>query len=428
MSDPISLHLLRKVSALIEPVAPYYLKRRAAQGKEHLPRLDERLGYSRTLRPNGALVWIHGASVGEFVSILPLATALVDRGIGVLVTTGTVTSARVAVQRLPNGAFHQYVPIDGPEATRRFIAHWRPDLAIFVESELWPNLIVETARCGITMAIVNGRMSERSAKGWRRAPKLIKALLSRFSICLTQTEEDAIRYRALGASNAVATGNLKFDAQPLPVDADQLDALKSHIGTRPTFIAASTHPGEEEVVIASHLTASRNLPDLMTIIAPRHPDRGQAITALAAAAGLKTARRALGEMPDADTGIYIADTVGEMGLVYRLGRLALVGGSFAPRGGQNPIEPAKLGVAILHGPQVANFAEVYAAFDRDGGALRIDDPDKLGPTVARLLAAPAQLEAMQDSAGGTADGLSGALNRAIQALDPFLPHFLEKVG
>lgn len=422
MRDPLSLHAYRLVSMAVAPLAPAYLRRRARRDKEDLSRLNERLGHPRLPRPEGPLVWLHGASVGELVSVVPLAGALTARGLNVLVTSGTVTSARIAVQRLPTGAFHQFAPIDTPRATRRFIEHWRPDAGVFVESELWPNLVRSAADTGTALAIVNGRMSERSAAGWKRAPGFIRALLGRFPVCLTQTEADAARYRSLGAPDVRTVGNLKFDADALPVDALQLAEMRNALAERPVFVAASTHPGEEEIVVAAHLAAAQRLPGLVTVIAPRHPDRGQPIAALAEQAGLKARRRALGERPDAETDLYIADTVGEMGLVYRLGPLAFVGGSFAPRGGQNPIEPAKLGVAILHGPDVFNFTDVYAAFDADGGSRRLDSPDALGVAVATLIGDPAALAAMQRHAAGTADRFSGAMARTLEALAPVLPH------
>lgn len=420
MSDPVTLQAYGLASGMLAPLVPAYLRRRARRGKEDLERIDERLGRPGRPRPAGPLVWLHGASVGELVSIVPLAAALTTRGLAVLVTSGTVTSARIAAQRLPAGAFHQFAPVDTPAATRGFIEHWRPDIGIFVESELWPNLVRAASAQGTALAVVNGRMSERSAKGWSRAPGFIQALLKRFQLCLAQTGEDAARYRGLGAPDVREVGNLKFDAEALPVDAAQLDALRQAIAGRPVFVAASTHPGEEEIVIASHMALARRIPGVLSVIAPRHPERGLPIAELAAQAGLVACRRAQGALPEAATDLYIADTVGEMGLVYRLAPLAFVGGSFAPRGGQNPIEPAKLGVAILHGPEVFNFTDVYAAFDAAGGALALTGPDALASEAARLMTDPAALAAMQRKADATAQGLSGALGRTLDALDPLI--------
>lgn len=389
-------------------------------------RLNERLGRPALPRPAGPLAWVHAASVGELVSVLPLIGLLGERGLAVLVTTGTVTSATVAAQRLPESAFHQFAPIDTPGAARRFVAHWRPDLAIFVESELWPNLIVAAHKAGARLALVNGRLSERSATGWGRAPKFIRAVLSRFSPCLMQTEGDAARLASLGAGDARCLGNLKFDAADLAADAAALADMRRAIGSRPVFIAASTHPGEEEIVIAAHLGMAQALPGLLTVLAPRHPNRGDSIAAMAQAAGLCVARRAAGEALASDTAIYVADTLGELGLIYRLGGLAFVGGTYAPVGGQNPIEPAKLGLAVLHGPGVSKSAEVYAAFDAGGGARLVGEPDELGVVATALLADPARLAAMQAKARATAKELGGALARTLEALTPLIAQALER--
>lgn len=421
MSDPLSLRAYALATRIVAPLVPRYINKRIKAGKEDATRLNERFGKPVMARPAGPLVWLHGASVGELVSILPLTERLLAQNLNVLVTTGTTTSAAVAAQRLPKGAIHQFVPVDTPAATTGFIAHWRPDAAIFAESELWPNLVRAAKAGGARLAIVNGRMSARSLKGWSRARGFVAALLGRFDAVLAQTVEDAARYRALGAKGATSVGNIKFDAPPLPVDAAELARLRAAIGDRPVFVAASTHPGEEEIVIASHRAAAAEVPGLMNVIAPRHPERGETIAALARAAGLATARRSQGETPDAQTQLYIADTMGEMGLVYRLGHLAFVGGSYAPRGGQNPIEPAKLGVAVLHGPDVSNFTDVYAAFDAAGGALAVNDPDALGKTVAALLGDGDRLAAIQAKATATADSLSGAIERTMAALAPLLP-------
>jgi len=423
---PAGLALYRLASGLVSPLVPQLLDRRRRAGKEDGARLHERLGRPSEPRPKGPLVWLHGASVGEAVSLLPLVPALIARGFAVLMTTGTVTSAEIADRRLPEGALHQFVPVDTPGAARRFIAHWRPDLVLFAESEIWPNLIEAARQSGAGMAIINGRMSDRSLRRWQRLPKSIAHVLGGFDQCLAQSEEDAARYRALGAVAARSVGNLKFDVAPLPAEAAALDSLRATIGRRPVFIAASTHPGEEEIVVAAHLGARAVHPDLLTIVAPRHPQRGEPIAALARAAGLVTARRAGGEALTRDTGLYVADTIGELGLIYRLGGLAFLGGSFIAHGGQNPIEPAKLGVGVLHGPHVFNFTDVYAAFDDGGGAEALAGPDDLGPHVATLLAEPTGLAQMQDTARRIADGLGGALNRTLDALGPLMARALER--
>lgn len=415
MGAAIGLALYRALSGLVTPLVPLVLKRRLARGKEDGARLNERLGRPTRARPAGPLAWLHGASVGETVSLLPLVAPLIGRGYAVMLTSGTVTSAEIAANRLPAGAFHQFIPIDTPGAARRFVAHWQPDLVLFAESELWPNLIRAADRPGATLAIINGRMSERSMRSWLRMPASIRAVLGHFDLVLAQSAEDAARYRTLGAE-ADTVGNIKFDVAALPCDTDEHARLMADIGDRPVFIAASTHPGEEEIVVAAHLAAAQRLPGLLTIIAPRHPVRGGSIRALAEAAGLNVAQRALGEAITPATTLYVADTIGELGLIYRLGSLAFLGGSYIPHGGQNPIEPAKLGRGVLHGPHVFNFTDVYAAFDAAGGAALEAEPDQLGPRIADLLGQPARLAAMQQAASATAEGLGGALGRTLEAI------------
>ena len=425
MAFPLALTLYRGLSGLVTPLVPLVLKRRLKRGKEDGARLNERLGRPSRPRPAGPLVWMHGASVGETVSLLPLVSPLIARGFAVMLTSGTVTSAEIAAKRLPDGAFHQFIPIDTPGAARRFIDHWRPDVALFAESELWPNLIREADRPGTTVAILNGRMSARSMRAWQRARRSIAALLGRFDLVLAQSAEDAARYTALGA-NASSVGNIKFDVAALPCDAGEHARLAAAIGARPVFIAASTHPGEEEIIIAAHLAAAQRLPGLLTIIAPRHPVRGESLRALGEASGLPLAQRSRGEAIVPDTALYIADTIGELGLIYRLGGFAFLGGSYIPHGGQNPIEPAKLGVGVLHGPHVFNFTDVYAAFDTAGGAVLEAEPDQLGLRIANLLSTPAELAAMQRAARTTAESLGGALGRTLDALEPALVAALER--
>lgn len=423
MSDlPISLRLYRGGSALLAPFVGVFLRRRAARGKEEPTRLGERRGEATQRRPAGRLAWMHGASVGEALSLLPVAERLVQRGLTVLITSGTVTSARLIERRLPAGAIHQFVPVDVPRYVRRFLDHWRPDLALIAESELWPNLIVEADRRNIPMVLVNARMSERSFTRWQRLLPMIGALLGRFDLCLAQTADDAERLSRLGAPRVGVAGNLKFDAPAPPADPLRVSALKGLVGGRPVWVAASTHPGEEEQIVAVHGALQTHFPGLLTIIAPRHPQRGGDIAAIAADAGLRAAMRSRGLEPDGATDVYVADTMGELGLFYRIAPIVFMGGSLVPHGGQNPIEPGKLGAAILHGPHVHNFTEVFAALDRDGGSLAVADAQGLANALGRTLADTPRLRAMSRAAAETVERLGGAVDRTLLAVDPFLMH------
>ena len=417
---PAVLRAYRLFSVAMTPLTPLFLARRLRHGKEHSLRVPERRGVSVTARPPGPLVWLHGASLGELISVLPLIERIYAREINVLVTSGTVTSGGLAEQRLPRGVIHQFVPIDVPMFVRRFLDHWQPDLALFVESELWPNIMIETSERGVPMILVNGRLSENSFRRWRRLPVTIGDLLRRLDLCLARTPADAERISELGAPHVVTTGDLKLDGPAPPADRAKLAALTKAIGGRALIAAASTHDGEETAVIDAHQRLRANFPGLLTLIVPRHPERGGGVAEIARAAGLKVRMRSRGELPDAATDVYVADTVGELGLIYRLAPIVFVGGSLVPHGGQNPIEPAKLGAAILHGPHVWNFADIYGALDAAHGAEPVADASKLAAGFAALLAQAAARERVAKSARTTVERLSGALERTLQSLDPYL--------
>ena len=419
-SLPAALHAYRLLSAGLAPLAPLLLARRLKRGKEHAVRLSERHGQAGQARPAGSLVWLHGASVGELVSVLPLIERIAARGVGVLVTSGTVTSGDLAEQRLPAGVIHQFVPLDVPRFVRRFLDHWRPDLALFVESDLWPNMMIETSARGVPMILVNARLSERSFQRWRYLPAAIVNLLRRFNLCLARTPGDAERLAALGAPHIVTTGNLKLDGPAPPADPDKLKALSDAIGGRPVIAATSTHAGEESDTIEAHVRLRTRFPGLLTLIAPRHPDRGVGVGEFARAAGLNASLRSRGDLPDAATDIYIADTMGELGLIYRLVPMVFVGGSLVRHGGQNPIEPAKLGAAILHGPHVWNFAEIYAELDSAHGAALVGDSDGLTEGFAAWLGNPAARARVAEAALATVEAQGGALDLTLQGLEPYL--------
>lgn len=415
------LSLYRAATTLFGPAATPYLRRRTARGKEDAGRLPERRGLSRHPRPAGRLVWLHGASVGEGLALLPLVERLVGRGLEVLVTTGTVSSARILAERLPPGALHQFVPLDVPSMVRRFLDHWRPELAILAESELWPNLMIETTRRSIPLVLVNARLSRRSFERWRRLPRFIGPLLGLVDLCLAQSALDAERFLALGMPRVTVAGNLKFDAAPPPADVAPFERLGEAVGARPLWLAASTHPDEEALLLEVHGRIAESRPDLLTAIAPRHAERGAAIAAAAAARGLAVSRRSLGEAITDETALYIADTMGELGLLYRLAPIVFMGKSLGgAAGGQNPLEPAKLGCCILHGPAVASFTDIYALLDARGGAMGVADPMGLAEAVTHLLDDPDTLDAMAAAAAGAIEAGAGATDTIMAALEPLL--------
>jgi 3-deoxy-D-manno-octulosonic-acid transferase len=427
-SLPMTLRVYRKLSSAVVPMAPVLIKRRLKQGKEDPARIGERRGISKDVRPHGPLVWIHGASVGEVLAAAALIEKLRALNIRILLTSGTVTSAAIVAKRFPADIIHQYVPYDSPRYVARFLDHWRPSLALFIESDLWPNLILSSAARRLPMVLINGRMSHRSFPRWRRITGTISALLGRFEVCLAQSRVDAARFTALGGRNVVTTGNLKFDVPAPPADPAKLERLMSVTRGRPIIVAASTHPGEEDILLEAHRTLAGFFPSLLTVIVPRHPDRGEAIARAIAASGLHVALRSREELPTATTDIYVADTMGELGLFYRLAPIVFVGGSLVEHGGQNPIEAVKLGASIVHGPHVFNFTDVYEALDRAGGAKRADTQEALVKQLGRLLADPAARDLSIAAAERVVVQLGGALDRTLAALEPYLLQLRLEMG
>jgi 3-deoxy-D-manno-octulosonic-acid transferase len=413
---PLSLALYAAATGLAEPLAPAILRRRAQRGKEDPARIGERLGNASVARPPGPLVWLHGVSVGESLSLLPLAEALARPGLTLLVTSGTRTSAELLAKRLPPGAIHQYAPVDGPGAVRQFLDHWRPDAGIQVESELWPNLILGAKARGAKLALVSARMTQASADGWARAPGAARKLLGAFDLVLPQDADTDARLRALGASTGPHL-NLKNLGSPLPAEPAELARLQAEIGDRQVVLAASTHPGEEEIIARAVATTGALL-----IVAPRHPDRGDAVAALLAQMGFTIARRAAGEAPTAKTTAYVADTLGEMGLFFRACDVAVMGGSFVPGiGGHNPLEPARLGVPILTGPDVFNAAATYGEMFERVAAIRCASEPDLARDLRGLLTEPLIAPRIGRAALAYAERQGAALGEALALLKPLLP-------
>jgi 3-deoxy-D-manno-octulosonic-acid transferase len=303
---------------------------------------------------------------------------------------------------------------------RRFLDHWRPSLALFIESDLWPNLILAGAARRLPMVLINGRMSQRSFPRWQRMSRTIATLLGRFELCLTQSRVDAERFAALGSRNVLTTGNLKLDVPAPPADPARLERLMAITRGRLVIVAASTHPGEEEILVAAHKALCGFFPSLLTVIVPRHPQRGPAVADVVAASGLQPALRSRDELPAGATDIYVADTMGELGLFYRLAPVVFMGGSLVAHGGQNPIEAVKLGAAVVHGPHVFNFGEVYELLDRAGGARVADDQAALVRQLGQLLDDADARSTLVAAGERVVQQLGGALDRTLAALEPYL--------
>ena len=414
--------LYRGVTAAATPLVIAYLKARRRNGKEDVQRFAERLGVAGRERPKGPLVWVHAASIGEAVSVLALIERMLDErpGLKILITTGTVTAAQLLEPQLPPGARHQFVPADLPGAVARFLDHWRPDLALWVESELWPNLVLMTRKRTIPMVLLNARLSARSHARWRIWGALSRPMMASFALCLAQDPTQGERFRELGAQQVASVGDLKSAAKTLPIDDAALAALRRQIGERPVWLAASTHEGEEAIAMTVHRRIAGSHKGLLTIIAPRHPVRGDAIAALIKAQGLRVARRSLGETIAADTDIYLADTFGELGVFYSHAGIAFVGGSLVDKGGHNPFEAARLDCAVLMGPHTANCAAMAEALTSADAAEIIADADALAAAVTRLLDDP-KLRGKRAgyAARVAADGL-GTLDAVLEQIAPWL--------
>ncbi len=419
-SLPVSLRVYRGLTRSATPLAGAMLKWRLRKGKEDPDRVGERRGLPSIERPPGALVWAHAASVGELISILQLIERVHQRGFSVLLTSGTVTAAKLAERRLPEGVIHQFVPLDMPYFVAKFLNHWQPNLALIAESEIWPNLITEGRRRNIPFVLVNGRLSPRSYQRWKMFGRTANSLLSQIDLCLAQDPEDAERFARLGAPRVLTTGNLKFDVPPPPATPAALSAFERATRERPVVLAASTHEGEEAMVIEAHMRLRDSMPGLLTVIAPRHPHRGYDIASLSEEMGAVPVIRSRGHLPDRGTEIYVADTIGELGLFYRVASIVFMGGSLVKHGGQNPIEPAKLNSAILHGPHIWNFANVYAKLNRARGAATVTTAESLSRSLALLLDDPDLVVRMAQSAKSTVDQLGGALDRTFAAIEPYL--------
>ena len=372
-------------SRLLEPAAPAVLRRRLARGKEDPDRWREKLGEASLPRPDGRLVWLHAVGLGEVLALrgLVAAMAAIDPGLRFLLTSTARASAQAAARNLPPRTLHQFLPLDLPGPRRRFLDHWRPDLSIWAEQDLWPGLVAEPARRGIPLALVNARMNAQAYRRRARVRGLYAPLLRAFRLIAAQDAATARHLEALGAPAPVAvTGSLKPAAPPLADSPEERARLAEALAGRPLWLAASTHAEDEEVALAAHRLVLERSPHTLLILAPRIPSRGAEIAQRCEGAGLAAARRSDGAPLASGVQVYIADTIGEMGLWYRLAPAALVGGSFGPVEGHNPWEPARLDCAVLHGPRTANFAEDYAALAAARAARRVLTAEHLTATLA----------------------------------------------
>jgi 3-deoxy-D-manno-octulosonic-acid transferase len=415
----LALLAYRVAGIALYPLVGPYLTYRAVKGKEDASRRLERLGYASLARPRGPLIWVHAASVGETLAIMPMIRELRRREIHILLTTGTVTSASLVQSRLGDEVIHQYVPLDLKYPIKRFIAYWKPDACITAESEIWPTTVFELSRRRIPQIRVNARISDRSFNRWRNRPTIAEALFEKLALVVAQSDLDAERFRDLGAWPVIVSGNLKSDTDPPPCDAEVLFRYSNEIGSRQTWAAISTFEGEEKAAATVH-RALKPKNGQLTIIVPRHPERADAIEAMLKEEGLSVARRSRNDPLTAATDVFLGDTIGEMGLYLRLTEVAFVGRSLTNEGGQNPLEPAMLGCAVLSGPNIQNFRDAYQHLARRGGARVVRDVEMLAKAVHYLLINDLARRKMVDAGNEAMDEMRGALGKTIKALEPYV--------
>lgn len=387
------LFLYQSVSSFFMLFVPFVLGLRLLKGKEDKTRIKERIGWYTCKRPKGKLIWLHGASVGECLSMLPLIDKIIkeNKKVNLLVTSGTVTSAKLMKNRLPKGVLHQYIPLDMPLFMARFLNHFKPDVALLFESELWPNMLCQLKRFKIKAGLINARMSEKSFQKWQKVPSLMTSLLSVFDFIAAQTEKDARFFKALGGKNVEYAGNLKFVAQKDTVDLGELSALQGALDNRFAWSALSTHRGEDEGIMLIHKALKKIYPSLITILSPRHPNRADEIKALAKKHTLKLAQRSAGEKIQTTTDIYLADTIGEYPLFYQLAPIIFIGGSLVNFGGQNMLEPMRYERAVITGPYTFNFSEIVKEAKEKAALKEVSSFEELQVAVHRFLKFPAEV-------------------------------------
>jgi 3-deoxy-D-manno-octulosonic-acid transferase len=422
------LKMYRAVTYLLHPLLPFHLRKRVKKGKEDPKRFWEKMGIYTYPLPSEEtkFIWIHGASMGESLAALTIIDILREKrpDLDILVTTGTVSSAQLMKQRLPKGVIHQFIPLDTPQAVKRFYDYWKPCIGILMESELWPNLLCEAFKREIPLMLVNGRMSEKSFQGWKKKPKTARFIMEIFYKIFVQNEESYTRFQELGAEDIILTKNLKLFSSPLPVNENQLDLWKKALCQRLVWVAASTHEGgEENIILEAHKQLLKIYPSLLLLLVPRHCERGQEVESEVLEQGMTVKRRMSviekdQDLPDSDTQVYIADTMGELGLWYRLAPLAFIGRSLGKKtGGQNPLEPLALGAVPLHGPFVENFPEIYKECDEAGVTIQVQDAEDLYETMDKLLQFPEEYEHYRSK------GLN-ILNKTHETLDILAYHIL----
>lgn len=415
--------IYRLLSILLFPFIEIWLFIRVYKKKEDKNRLRERFGRATKIRPKGQVIWLHAVSVGEANSSLILVEEILKflPQTTILFTTTTLTSAAIIEKKLPQfqgRVIHQFLPVDSFFCVQNFLNYWQPRAALFVESEIWPNLIYEAHQRGISSFLINARMSQKSFSKWKMARKLGFDIFDYFSAIFAQTEEDKNRFAKLTDQEILFYGNLKSQAQNLLVNESELQKLKSEIGLRKFWVAASTHKGEEEIVLQVHENLKKEFSNLLTIIVPRHPNRAEEIKNLFG--NKKFAQRSKNQNIAESTEIYLADSLGELGIFYSLQNFAFIGGSLLPIGGHNPFEAIKLDCAVISGSQVFNFEDIYKKLSQNNGCVIVESASQLSAQVSEFLNNKNLAKAMNDRAFKVIENTGNIAQKIINKIDQTL--------
>ncbi len=414
------LSTYRWAGAASYPFVGGYVVWRASKGREDRSRRHERYGRAGHARPGGPLIWVHAAGEGETVAVIALVEHFLSLGVSVILTTATVSSAETCSERLGNRVIHQYVPLDLKPALARFLDHWKPDLAVFAESEIWPMTILELGARRIPQVLVSGRMSDRAFASWKKRIWIAEALFENFSMVVAQSETDAERFLTLGARPVTVGGNLRTDIGPLPVDELELRRVQNEIGQRERWAAIATRQGEEAVAGEVHRMLRNRHPDILTIIVPRDPARGDELETELTAAGLNVSRRSRRDKITSKTHVLLGDTSGETGLYLRLADIVFLGNSLVKGDGENPLDAAMLNSAVLAGQNIGYFRDIYQPLIDRGGVRLVRDRDMLAGAVNFLLRNEKARRDIIAAGAAAVEGMRGALARTANNLEPYV--------
>ena len=427
----MKLFFYRVLTFLLKPFVRFalYLRRKKGLETKDKKRMVERFGKTFAHRPkNAKVVWFNAASVGESNSIMPV----VDRVLAgypnafVVVTTSSLTAADNMAKKLKGkNAVHQFLPVDRRAYVDRFFNYWKPELGFFVDSDFWPNLILSAKAHDVPLVLLNGRISDKSFAKWKKNLSFAKTLMHGFKFGFGKSDEDKRRLSVMGMEPVECVGNLKYGVPPMSCDKAELESLQKKIGKRPVFVVSSTHPGEEEICLSALLIIKKTFSNVLMILAPRHPARGQEIYDMVEANGLHAALRSRGDDITPVVDVYVADTMGELGLFYTLSDIAFVGGSLVPWGGHNPMEPARLHNVVLSGKNVMNFQETFDLLKAENAVIMLNNEKDFASKVKSFFENEDVAKEYMARAFCVAEREAAVLDRVMDRIKPELD---ERIG